>query len=133
MAPFLQAIDDFIHQPKHRELLKHELDNVQQKALCDVREWLRILHSVQELVSAEKTPTLSVVLPLYERLIGMLKKIARIYPKIAHAILFSAEKLDEYMGYSRQSRVYAIVMSEKTWLNTFSSAIDTLSVQSSTQ
>ena len=88
---------------------------------------------MQELVSAEKTPTLSVVLPLYERLIGMLKKIARIYPKIAHAILFSAEKLDKYMGYSRQSRIYAIAMSEKTWLNTFSSAIDTLSVQSSTQ
>jgi hypothetical protein len=96
--------------------LKHELDNVQQKALCDVREWLRILHSVQELVSAEKTPTLSVVLPLYE-----------------HPILFSAEKLDEYMGYSRQSHIYTIAMSEKTWLNTFSSAIDTLSVQSSTQ
>jgi hypothetical protein len=71
MAPFPQAIDDFIHQAKHRELLKHGLDNAQQKALCDVREWLQILHSVQELVSAEKTPTLSVVLPLYERLIGM--------------------------------------------------------------
>jgi hypothetical protein len=63
----------------------------------------------------------------------MLKKSARIYPKIAHAILFSAEKLDEYMGYSRQSRIYAIAMSEKTWLDTFSSTIDPLSIQSSTQ
>jgi hypothetical protein len=61
----LQAINAFIHQPKYRKLTKHELDNVQQKALCNVHEWLRILHSVQELVSAEKTPTLSVVLTAY--------------------------------------------------------------------
>ena len=33
-----QAIDAFIHQPKHHELTKHELDNIQQKALCNVRE-----------------------------------------------------------------------------------------------
>jgi mannose/fructose/N-acetylgalactosamine-specific phosphotransferase system component IIC len=122
-----QAINAFIHQPKHHELTKHELDNVQQKALCDVREWLCILHSVQELVSAEKTPTLSVVLPLYEWLIGMLKKMARILPKIAHAILFSMEKLEEYMMYSCQSCVYAIAMSENLDFNLFLSIVDTFS------
>jgi hypothetical protein len=122
-----QAINSFIHQPKHHELTKHELDNVQQKALCDVCEWLRILHSVQELVSAEKTPTLSVVLPLYEQLIGMLKKMVRILPKIAHTILFSMEKLEEYMMYSCQSCVYAIAMSENLDFNLFLSIVDTFS------
>ena len=51
--------------------------------------------------------------------------MARILPKIAHAILFSMEKLEEYMMYSHQSRVYTIVMSENLDFNLFLSIVDT--------
>jgi hypothetical protein len=63
----------------------------------------------------------------------MLKKMARILPNIAHAILFSAEKLEEYMTYLRQSCVYAIAMSEIFQLNILFSIADSLSNQSSIQ
>jgi hypothetical protein len=63
----------------------------------------------------------------------MLKKMVRILPKIAHAILFSAEKLEEYMTYSCQSHIYTIAMSENLDSNTLLSIVDTFSNQSSIQ
>jgi hypothetical protein len=57
-------------------------------------------HIVQEIVSAEKTPTLSVVLPIYEKLIIMLKNLWAQLPEIAHTITASVEKLEEYLAHA---------------------------------
>lgn len=80
------------------------------QVLGDVRRFLFIPHVVQEIVSAEKTPTLSVVLPLYEKLIIMLRDLKRELPKLAHAISASISKLDEYLGLSRRTKVYALAI-----------------------
>ncbi|KAJ7704561.1 hypothetical protein B0H17DRAFT_1126873 [Mycena rosella] len=55
------------------------------KASQDIRRFLQVPHIVQEIVSAEKTPTLSLVLPMYEKLIL-------------------------YLGMSRRTRMYALTM-----------------------
>ncbi|KAJ7039416.1 hypothetical protein C8F04DRAFT_898191, partial [Mycena alexandri] len=65
---------------------------------------------VEELVSAEKTPTLSIVLPLYERLIIMLRNLKRQLPKLGHAISAAIHKLEEYLGLSRRAPIYALAM-----------------------
>lgn len=78
----------------------------------DIRRFLFIPHTVQELVSAEKTPTLSIVLPVYERLIIMLKNLRQELPQLAHAITASINKLEEYLAISQRTKIYALAMGE---------------------
>ena len=66
-----------------------------------------IPHKVQELLSAEKTPTVPMVIPAYDRLHTLLKLATKSYPKIAHGIWASIESLEEY---TMKTRVYALAM-----------------------
>lgn len=65
---------------------------------------------VQELLSAQRTPMLSVILPLYEKLIHELTAAKKDLPKISHAIGASVAKLKEYLSYARKNRVYVLAM-----------------------
>jgi hypothetical protein len=106
----LQAIEEFLMKPKHEDIAHHMLSDMALHILDDIRTFLRVPHIVQEIVSAEKTPTLSIVLPIYEKLIVMLKNIRSQLPEIAHAINASVEKLEEYLAYSRRTKIYALAM-----------------------
>ena len=61
----LQAIHIFLELEENTSIKCHELSEAQLKVLEDVRELLSIPHAVQEIVSAEKTPTLPIVVPDY--------------------------------------------------------------------
>ncbi|KAJ6509621.1 hypothetical protein DFH09DRAFT_942511, partial [Mycena vulgaris] len=76
----------------------------------DIRRFLQVPHIVQEIVSAEKTPTLSIVLPMYEKLIVMLRDLAKDLDVISHAINATIKKLEEYLGKSRRTKMYALAM-----------------------
>jgi hypothetical protein len=78
--------------------------------LVDIRHVLQVFHCVQELVSAEKTPTLSTVLPMYERLITMLTELLKAMPQLAFAIDAGINKLREYLNYSQNTRMYILAM-----------------------
>ncbi len=78
--------------------------------LADIRQFLSLPHAVQELVSGEKTPTLSIVLPAYERLIYLFGLLSKKLPKLAHAIQASIKKLDKYLAKTRKTRIYALAM-----------------------
>jgi hypothetical protein len=78
----------------------------------DIRQFLHIFHIVQELVSAEKTPTLSIVLPVYKKLIVMLKMLRSTLPKLGHGIDAAIAKLEEYLNISRGNKVYGLAMGE---------------------
>jgi hypothetical protein len=54
------------------------------RVLGDIRRFLEIFHVVQEIVSAQKTPTLLMVLLLYENLIVMLRNLATDLDEISH-------------------------------------------------
>ncbi|KIK73448.1 hypothetical protein PAXRUDRAFT_178382 [Paxillus rubicundulus Ve08.2h10] len=94
-----------------RNLRKHELNDLQLKVLADIRHYLAFFHIVQEEVPAEKTPTLSIVLLLYEKLIQHLKDAKTLLPHLAYAIDKSVRKLDEYLAESRKTWVYALAIS----------------------
>ncbi|KAF5344239.1 hypothetical protein D9758_012370 [Tetrapyrgos nigripes] len=70
----------------------------------------RLLELNLEVVSAEKTPTLSVVLPLYEQLITYLENLKPQLPKIEHSIQAAITKLKEYLVKSCKVKVYALAM-----------------------
>ncbi|KAI8978312.1 hypothetical protein BD414DRAFT_516941 [Trametes punicea] len=78
--------------------------------LSDIHEFLAIPHTVQELLSAENTPTASLALPAYAELIEILKGARVKLPKLAHGIQAAISALEEYMAYTRQTRVYALAM-----------------------
>ncbi|EIW78981.1 hypothetical protein CONPUDRAFT_32096, partial [Coniophora puteana RWD-64-598 SS2] len=101
------AIDHYLqsHQFVHEGLSPADL-----RVLADIRTFLVVPHAAQELVSAQKTSTLSVVLPIYEELLDLLHMAAESLPLIAPAINRSIKKLQEYLTLSRKSRLYALAI-----------------------
>lgn len=81
-------------------------------ALKDIQQILEIPHSAQEALSAEKTPTLSLTLPLYEDVIGSLRLVQKTIPEMAYAIEAAIAKLNEYVLRARKSRIHALSMSK---------------------
>ncbi len=79
--------------------------------LDDIRSFLAIPHAVQELLSAELTPTISLVLPAYEKLIRLLKMASARYCLLSHAINISVIKMEEYFEKVRRNPVLTLAMS----------------------
>ncbi|QRV97807.1 hAT family dimerization protein [Ceratobasidium sp. AG-Ba] len=71
---------------------------------------LEVLDSAQELLSAERTPTLALALPVYENLIQVLYDRAIEFPMLQYAIDCGIKKLDAYVATTRNTPAYAIAM-----------------------
>ncbi|KAJ7930270.1 hypothetical protein B0H13DRAFT_1595504, partial [Mycena leptocephala] len=105
-----QAMDKFLDDPKQDEISWHRLSPITLKVLQDIRRFLQIPHIVQEIVSAEKTPTLSVVLLMYKKLIIMLKDLRNQLDELSLGINATIRKLEEYLNMSRRTKVYGLAM-----------------------
>jgi hypothetical protein len=92
------------------EVCRHFLTPAQLDALDNIAEILLVPHQAQELMSAEKTPTLSMALPLYELLIKRwtLMKIEK--SLYAPFIDIGIKKVVEYVELSRKSKIYALAI-----------------------
>ncbi|THV02521.1 hypothetical protein K435DRAFT_653309 [Dendrothele bispora CBS 962.96] len=104
------AVEKFVKAQPNCDV--HLFSNIELQVLADIREYLYAFHAVQEIASAEKTPTLSMVLPLYEDLIGLLQdmKAPKHLQNLEHLIDASLGKIQEYMGKSRKSRIHVLAM-----------------------
>ena len=71
--------------------------------LTDLHDILKLPHAAQELLSAEKTPTLSFALPAFEILIDSLLRKQKVIPELAHYIGVGISKIIEYSRKCRQS------------------------------
>ncbi len=92
------------------DLADFALSDIELNVLYDIREFLAYAHSVQELVSAEQTPTLCIVIALYEQLIKKLQDAKEDLPKFAHALDAAIGKLQEYLTYSRKAKIYNLAI-----------------------
>jgi hypothetical protein len=101
-----QAIRIFLLKDKNASISHHALTDLQSKVLDEIQQFLALPHAVQELVSAEKTPTLPVVLPTYEKLLHLFKLMKPRLPNIDAAI----EKLSAYFARTRKTRIYALAL-----------------------
>ncbi|EIN06470.1 hypothetical protein PUNSTDRAFT_71957, partial [Punctularia strigosozonata HHB-11173 SS5] len=90
--------------------LAHLLDEHERRVLRDIYLILRYPHAAQEILSAEKTPTLSLALPCYELLIDGWEDLRTQLPHLITYINVGISKLKEYLLYSRRSRIYALAM-----------------------
>jgi hypothetical protein len=103
----LQAIEEFLMRPKHQEISHHSLSEMVLCVLDDIQTFLHVQHIIQEIVSAEKTLTLSIVLPIYEKLT---EESSGPVSGNCYAINASMEKLEEYLAYLRRTKIYALAM-----------------------
>ncbi|KAF5332789.1 hypothetical protein D9611_005171 [Ephemerocybe angulata] len=104
------AIKKFFELDKYQYKAELNLSLEEYAILNDIRRFLQVFHATQELVSGEKTPTLPVVLPLYERLLKTLEDQKAHLPLLVPAITASQEKLREYLSMSRRTKAYAAAM-----------------------
>jgi hypothetical protein len=100
-----------LSKPKNHEIGKYGLSDADLEVLNDLRNFLLIPHTAQELLSAEQTPTLCQVIPTYEKLIDILGEAEGVYTRIQHVVRAARLKLEEYFALSRNTRAYAVAMS----------------------
>lgn len=71
---------------------------------------LSVAHNAQELLSAEKTPTLALAFPVYETVIEAWEQLCSRIPELSFAIQSGIDKLQEYVGRTRQASVHSLAM-----------------------
>ncbi|KAJ7584888.1 hypothetical protein C8J56DRAFT_789034 [Mycena floridula] len=112
VVELLQAVNEFLALDKYEDLRHLQLSDDTVRVLIDIRRFLFVFHVIQELVSAQKTPTLPIVLPLYEKLIVLLESLKEELPKITPTIDIAKQKISEYLGLARHTKIYALAMGE---------------------
>lgn len=88
------------------------LGSSQLKLLKDISQILGAPARVQQLLSFEKTPALSVALPSYEWLLRQFKNFRVTIKELAWALNPAIDKLEEYVVRSRTCSAHALAMSE---------------------
>ncbi|KAF8959750.1 ribonuclease H-like domain-containing protein, partial [Flammula alnicola] len=104
------AIHDFLLELEQSDLRHLLLSELEKNVLYDIHQVLQVAHLAQELLSAERTPTLSMALPVFETLIANWKELASTIPELQHFIDIGISKLEEYLGHTRKTRMYALSM-----------------------
>ena len=120
LTRMIQAIEIFLNKAKQTEIAKHALSITDLEVLRDICKFLEIPHAVQELLSAEKTPTIPMTIPMYESLVEMYKLLQTSQPRLEPAISAAISKIQEYVQKSRKTRVYALAMSAFHFIQAFS-------------
>jgi hypothetical protein len=104
---------------EHADIADLVLNDMDLQVLSDIHKFLNVFHTVQQIVSAEKTPTLSIVIPIYEQLISMLTNLKKHIPNLVHAIDASIDKLREYMEKARSTKMYVLAMCKSIFQTVF--------------
>ncbi|KAG9126891.1 hypothetical protein FRC07_001502, partial [Ceratobasidium sp. 392] len=80
------------------------------EVLHDILTVLNLAHCTQELLSSDKTPTLSHALPLYHALVDEWRILQAKLPALSHAIGAGIKKLEHYLVKTRSSPAYIVAM-----------------------
>ncbi|KAH7325342.1 ribonuclease H-like domain-containing protein, partial [Rhizoctonia solani] len=91
-------------------LAEHTITHRDFEVLYDIRTVLGLAHRVQELLSSDKTPTLSYALPLYHALIDQWRQLQHTLPALSYAIGAGIKKIEDYIARVWLSPAYIIVM-----------------------
>ncbi|KAH7334994.1 ribonuclease H-like domain-containing protein, partial [Rhizoctonia solani] len=91
-------------------LAEHTITHRDFEVLYDIRTVLGLAHRVQELLSSDKTPTLSYALPLYHALIDQWRQLQHTLPALSYAIGAGIKKIKDYIARVWLSPAYIIAM-----------------------
>ncbi|KAJ7235800.1 hypothetical protein C8J57DRAFT_1088647, partial [Mycena rebaudengoi] len=104
------AVQCFLNHPQQAAIAHLLFTPMEYQVLHDIQAILLVPHAAQELLSAEKTPTLSVALPAYELLLNSWLHLQTELPMLKHYIGVGIDKIQEYVDKGRKSRIYALAM-----------------------
>ncbi|KAJ6462092.1 hypothetical protein C8R45DRAFT_841836, partial [Mycena sanguinolenta] len=104
------AVQCFLTHPQQATISNLFFEPLEYQVLHDFQLILRAPYVCQELLSAEKTPTLSAALPAFELLLESWINLQLELPMLAHYIGVGIVKIQEYVNKGRKSRVYALAM-----------------------
>ncbi|KAG9079545.1 hypothetical protein FRC06_007675, partial [Ceratobasidium sp. 370] len=91
---------------RHHEAAIPIVTHKQYEVLQDISTILTIAQHAQSLLSAERTPTLSLALRVYDTVIDLWSECRTIFPELSSAIDAGIMKLEEYVHKSRRSPAY---------------------------
>ncbi len=91
-------------------MAKYLLTDGEYAVLQEILIILQVAHQAQQLVSSERTPTLSIALPAYELLLQSWRNLCVQLPHFSHYIGRGIAKIEEYVHLSRRSRIYVYAM-----------------------
>jgi hypothetical protein len=113
----------------HLKLRKSDRD-----VLADINQVLKAPHEIQELLAAEKTPTLPSAIEAFEALAEIFEALIAEVPALQDAIRAAIAKLRKYIKLARKTRYYCYATGTKLVSMTFSMLLITMySAQSDTQ
>jgi hypothetical protein len=92
-------------------------------ALNDIVSMLEVPHQAQELVSSEKTPTLSIAFPTYEQMVENWAEQKKLLPFLGPFIDTGINEIRRYAELCRRNKVYALAMSTSTALQSIFPAL----------
>ncbi|KAJ8590737.1 hypothetical protein M405DRAFT_815571, partial [Rhizopogon salebrosus TDB-379] len=86
------------------------MDSKDIDVLRDIHQIIEVPHAAQELLVAERTPTLSMALPSCELLNSKWSELRTTIWELSRYIGIGLEKLAEYINDGRKTRIYALAM-----------------------
>ncbi|KAH9917776.1 ribonuclease H-like domain-containing protein, partial [Fomitopsis serialis] len=100
----------------------NDLSDAEFDVLVDIHQVFAAPNAAQELLSAEKTPTLSMALPVFTELMDVWTEQTKTIPELQHYIDIGIDRVQKYVNIARSSQVYALAMiinptSKMTWIN----------------
>ncbi|KAJ8585245.1 hypothetical protein M405DRAFT_745547 [Rhizopogon salebrosus TDB-379] len=104
------AIQSFLQEIQNSDLAHLSMDLKDLDVLRDIHQIIEVPHAAQELLAAERTPTLSMALPSYELLKSKWSELRTTIWELSHYIGIGLEKLTEYINEGRKTRIYALTM-----------------------
>ncbi|TFK17713.1 hypothetical protein FA15DRAFT_559461, partial [Coprinopsis marcescibilis] len=103
------AIQNFLNQSSDLQDLDFKSDEIQ--ILEEIISILEVTHQAQELLSFEQTPTLSLMLPVYQVIINAWRIQCNNYTHLQHFIKAGICKIEEkYIPMMKKTHAYAIAM-----------------------
>ena len=106
----LQAIKTFLSHVSRTDISHTLLCQSEYDILKEIYQILEIPHDAQQLLSYERTPSLSIALPAYELLLSGWRELRQEIPRMATYIDTGIRKIEEYVNLSRRSRIHALAM-----------------------
>ncbi|KIK87432.1 hypothetical protein PAXRUDRAFT_35370 [Paxillus rubicundulus Ve08.2h10] len=128
------AVQTFLVFRKESKMQNLQLSQTEFQVINDIWQILLIPHRTQELLSAEKMPTISTTLPAYEVLVEVWQRLCLQLWELSHYIGVGISKINEYVQAGCKSHIYALAIiinptSKMTWIKEHWLASDTNCVQ----
>lgn len=109
-----QAVNVFLKLRDNHDIFSHLLNPTDIEVITHIVHILKLAHATQELLSGEKTPTLSIALPAYQLVVKYWTEMQGSYPELRNAIQAGIDKINDYVSKSQESQIHVLAMGEHT-------------------